>query len=167
MRHVIVDGYNVLHADPVYESLGERDVDAARARLVEDVATWAAGDSRTFVVFDGAGNPTSDGRLHHVAGVAVMFSPAGTDADTVIEALAHRFRSEGHPVLVATSDAQTQNAVMGSGAVRISSAEFARELRGARDEALGQNPSGRRTGRLEDRIDGRVRDVLWRWARGL
>jgi uncharacterized protein len=167
VRHVIVDGYNVLHADGSYEALAERDVDAARARLVEDVATWAAGESRAFVVFDGAGNPASDGKPHHVAGVAVMFSPAGTDADSVIEALARRFRAEGLPVVVATSDAQTQNAVMGSGAVRMSSAELARELRTARDEAASHNPSGRRTGRLEERIDPLVRDVLWRWARGL
>jgi predicted RNA-binding protein with PIN domain len=166
VRHVIVDGYNVLHAYPAYERLLERDVDAARVRLVEDVATWAAGESRAVVVFDGAGNPGSDGRPHHVAHVAVIFSAAGTDADTVIETLAHRYRAEGLPVLVATSDQETQNAVMGSGAVRISSAEFARELADARREAGTHGQAGSARGRLEERIDPLVREVMWRWARG-
>ncbi len=167
MRHLIVDGYNVLHADAVYERLAERDVDAARARLVEDVSAWAAGESRAFVVFDGAGNPASTGRPHHVAGVAVVFSPSGVEADSVIESLAHRFRAEGHDVVVATSDAQTQYAVMGAGAVRMSSAELARELQRDREETSARGESGSRSGRLEERIDPRVRDVLSRWARGL
>ncbi len=166
MRHVIVDGYNVLHAEPEYERLAERDIDVARARLVEDVAAWAAGESRAFVVFDGAGNPRSTGRPHHVAGVAVVFSAAGVDADSVIEALAHRFRAEGHEVVVATSDAETQNAVMGSGALRMSSSELAAELRRSNEEARLSGTSGRPAGRLEERIDPRVRDVLSRWARG-
>lgn len=167
MRHVIVDGYNVLHADAGYQRLAERDIDAARARLVEDVAGWTAGEGRAFVVFDGAANPISTGRPHHVAGVAVIFSPAGVDADSVIESLAHRFRSEGHTVIVATSDAETQNAVMGSGAVRMSSAELARELRQSREETRTHGGSGSRSGRVEERIDPLVRDVLFRWARGL
>lgn len=167
MRHVVVDGYNVLHTDPRYQRLAERDLDAARARLVEDVAAWSQGEARTLVVFDGAGNPASDGRPHHVAGIGVIFSPAGVDADTVIESLAHRFREEGHEVVVATSDAETQNAVMGAGAVRMSSAELGRELAEARLEARGRTASGSSRGRVEERIDPLVRDVLFRWARGL
>jgi predicted RNA-binding protein with PIN domain len=167
MRHLIVDGYNVLHAGPAYEALASRDVDAARARLVEDVAALAAGEARAFVVFDAAGNPEADGRPHHVAGVAVIFSPAGRDADSVIEELAHRFRGQGHEVVVATSDAQTQWAVMGAGAVRMSSAELVRELDGARFEREGGMRAGSASGRLEDRIDRAARDAMWRWARGL
>lgn len=167
LRHVIVDGYNVLHADPRYALLADRDMDAARARLVEDAAAWSTGTARTWVVFDGAGNPASDGRPHHVSGAAVIFSPAGTDADSVIEALAHRFRAEGLPVLVVTSDADTQDAVMGSGATRMSSAEFARELADAREDARAHGRAGTASTRVEERIDPLVRDVLWRWARGL
>jgi predicted RNA-binding protein with PIN domain len=167
VRHLIVDGYNVLRSDPRYDALARSDMDTARVRLVEDVAAYSAGEARAFVVFDGGGNPASDGRPHHVAGVAVVFSAAGTDADSVIEALAHRFRSEGHEVIVATSDAQTQNAVMGAGARRMSSAELARDLAESADETRRHSPHGGRGGRLEDRIEGRAREAMWRWARGL
>lgn len=167
MRHLIVDGYNVLLADPRYAALAEADIDTARARLVEDVAMYAAAETHAFVVFDAGANPASDGRPHHVAGVAIVFSPSGADADSVIESLAHRFRAEGHEVVVATSDAATQNAVMGAGAVRMSSAELTRELAEAAEETRRTRCVGTAAGRLEDRIDPRVRDVLWHWARGL
>lgn len=166
MLHLIVDGYNVLHADPRYRTLAERDPDAARARLVEDVAAWSAGEARAFVVFDAAGNPAADGKPHHLAGIAVIFSPAGTDADSVIEALAHRFRADGHEVTVATSDAATQDAVMGEGVRRMSAAELVAELDGMRREAAEHRAAGSRHGRVEDRIQPAVKDVLWRWARG-
>jgi predicted RNA-binding protein with PIN domain len=166
MRYVIVDGYNVLFREARYAKLAEVDLDAARARLVEDVASWAAGEKRAVVVFDGAGNPGSDGRPHHVAGVTVLFSRAGQDADAVVEALALRYRDAGHTVLVATSDAETQATVMGEGALRMSASEFAGELADARAEAREHASTGSRRGRLEDRIDPDLRERLARWARG-
>jgi predicted RNA-binding protein with PIN domain len=166
MRYVIVDGYNVVFREPRYAALAERDLEAARARLVEDVALWAAEDARAVVVFDAAGNPESDGRPHHVAGVTVLFSRAGQEADAVIEALAHRYRSAGRSVTVATSDAETQATVMGEGALRMSASELAAELAEARESAAQSFRGVRRGGRLEDRIDPALRERLARWARG-
>lgn len=163
MRHLIVDGYNVLFSDPRYAALADGNLDAARARLVEDVAAYVGGGTRAIVVFDGAGSPLSDGRPHHVAGIAVVFSRAGQTADSAIEALAHRFRPSG-AVVVVTSDAETQSVVMGEGAMRMSSSELVREMVAARDDGRAR-PAGRR-GPIEDRIDRVVRERLSRWARG-
>lgn len=162
---VIIDGYNLLHAHPSYSAAANSDIDAARARLVADLAGYAQGGPRTAVIFDGAGNPSSDGAPHHVGALAVIFSPAGVSADTTIEALAARFRERGEQVLVITSDVATRETV-GSGTVSVrSSAEFARELL-AEQADRAESASPKRSMPVSRRIDPDVSERLARWARG-
>jgi len=163
---LIVDGYNVMKAGEPYVSLADRDVDAARARLVSDVAAYAHGEQSALIVFDGAENPHSDGTPHLIAGAEVIFSPFGTDADSVIEQVAGARRSAGYDVTVVTSDAQTQWTVMGAGVKRMSSAEFVSEIAGERAEQNEFNPSGSRKSTISERVDTEVSEVLARWARG-
>lgn len=163
---LIVDGYNVIHHDARYRAMADVDLDAARTRLVEDVAAFATGESRAVVVFDGAGNPMSDGTPHHVAGVSVIFSPSGESADSVVEGLARRSRERGERVTVVTSDAATQFTVFAGEVSRMSSAEFLGTLAETGSEWEEHAPAGSVKGRVEDRIDGDVRATLSRWARG-
>jgi len=165
MRRVIVDGYNLLHADPTFSRLAREDLDGARARLVERVADYCAGEARGTIVFDGGGNPDSDGHPHHVAGVSVIFSPAGQSADSIIETLAARGRERGDAVAVVTSDAQLQWAVFGGSVVRISSAEFLRDLEAEHAERGLHRATASKRSNLADRVDPAVRDTLARWAR--
>lgn len=167
MTRLIVDGYNVLGADESYRSLLDRDPDAARASLVEDVATLAVEAYQATVVFDGRGDLRGDGRPHHVAGVVVVFAGAEQDADSVIESLAFRARERGERAVVATSDAATQRVVMRHGVMRMSSRELVDEMRQARAEWRESAADGASTRtRLEELIDPRTREVLFRWARG-
>lgn len=166
MRRLVVDGYNVLHADDVYRRIAADDLDSARARLVEDVAAFCAGELRGTVVFDGASNPSSDGAPHHVAGVTVLFSRGGESADTVIESLARRSRDRGEGATIVTSDAATQWTVIGGDVTRMSSAEFVRAIRETGRQWTEHSPAGTRKGALQERIDPDVRGVLARWARG-
>lgn len=166
MRLLIVDGYNVIHQTPPYNRIAEEDLDAARLALVSDVAAFAHGEFAATVVFDGHLNPSSDGRPHSIAGVTVIFSRFGADADTVIESLSRTAREAGSDVLVVTSDAQTQWTVLGGGVARMSSAEFAGEIKSEDAEWREHAPAGSSKGRLEDRIGADVRERLSRWARG-
>ncbi|MDZ4170007.1 MAG: NYN domain-containing protein [Coriobacteriia bacterium] len=165
-RRLVVDGYNVIRSTPPYRELALRDLEAARAALVGDVAAYAGGDWDATVVFDGGGNPRSDGEPHSMWGVTVQFSPHGVDADAVIESLARRWRESGDSVEVVTSDAQTQWAVMGGSVVRRSATEFAGELRVAESEWREHTPNGMTKVRIEERIDPDIRATLDRWARG-
>jgi predicted RNA-binding protein with PIN domain len=165
MRRVIVDGYNLLHADPAFSRLADDDLDGARAKLVERVAGYCAGEARGTIVFDGGGNPDSDGHPHHVAGVSVIFSPAGQSADSIIETLAARGRERGDAVTVVTSDAQLQWAVFGGSVVRMSSAEFLRDLDAERAERGSHHSTESHRSNLADRVDPAVRETLARWAR--
>lgn len=166
MERLIVDGYNLIFSDASYATLAADDLDGARARLVEDVAAYCRGEARGTIVFDGGGNPASDGTPHHIAGVLVMFSRAGETADSVIEGLASRARDRGERAVVVTSDAATQWVVMGGSVTRVSSAEFGAMLSaGAQDWASDVPPAGRR-GALQERIAPEVRAALSRWAKG-
>lgn len=166
MRTLIVDGYNVIHQTPPYKAIAEEDLDASRLALISDVSAFSHGDFHTTVVFDGHNNEGSDGRAHTVAGVTVIFSRYGCDADTVIESLSRSAREAGENVVVVTSDAQTQWTVLGGNVARMSSAEFAGEIRTGDAEWREHAPAGSTKGRLADRIDADVRERLSRWARG-
>jgi predicted RNA-binding protein with PIN domain len=164
-EHVLIDGYNLLHAHPRHGAIVAGDIDAARARLVSDLAGYAQGGPRTIVVFDGAGNPASDGTPHHLGALTVIFSPSGVTADATIEGLARRFRDKGERVLVVTSDVATRETVR-SGEVSVrSSASFAEEL-----EQRGQadRDAAHATNRvpMAHRIAPDVSAALDRWAKG-
>lgn len=166
MRTLIVDGYNVIRKTPPYRGLAEDDLENARAALVSDVAAYADRTFNATVVFDGHFNPSSTGIAHQVAGVTVIFSKFGIDADSVIESLARSARQRGDETVVVTSDAQTQWTVMGGSVSRMSSPEFAGELRAQDAEWREHSPAGSTRGRLEDRVDADTRERLSRWARG-
>jgi predicted RNA-binding protein with PIN domain len=166
VRLLIVDGYNVIRQTPPYRDLAEGDLETARAALVSDVAAYSDRTYQTTVVFDGHLNPKSSGVPHQVAGITVVFSRYGTDADSVIESLARTARERGDDVVVVTSDAQTQWVVLGGSVVRMSSPEFAGELRAQDAEWREHSPAGSTRGRLEDRVDADTRQRLSRWARG-
>jgi predicted RNA-binding protein with PIN domain len=166
VRTLIVDGYNVIRQTPPYKAIAEDDLDASRLALVSDVAAFSHGEFRATVVFDGHLNQGSDGQPHAIGGVTVIFSRFGHDADSVIESLARTAREAGDDVVVVTSDAQTQWTVLGGSVARMSSAEFAGEIRSEDAEWREHAPAGSTKGRLEDRIDEAVRDRLSRWARG-
>ncbi len=165
VERLIIDGYNLIFSDTRYASLAKDDLDGARARLVEDVGSYCRGEARVTVVFDGGGNPASDGAPHHIAGVTVLFSRAGETADAVIEALAQRARERGERALVVTSDAETQWVVMGGGVTRVSSAEFIGRLRSGVRDWESDVPAAKRKGIVQDRIAPDVREALSRWAR--
>lgn len=165
-RALLVDGYNVIRSTPPYQHIAEKDLDSARAALVSDVAAFAQGEWEAVVVFDGGGNPHSTGEGHQVAGITVVFSPYGTDADTVLESYSKRIRETGDEVLVVSSDAQLQWAVMGGSVTRRSAAGFSAELRAGASEWQGHNPAGKRRVTIEERLDPVTRDTLARWARG-
>ena len=164
---LVVDGYNIIRSNSGYATMMERDPDLARSRLVEDVAAYAA-NARLMatVVFDGGNNPDSDGAPHHVAGVMVVFSPFGRDADGVIEGLARRWRDRGERVVVATSDGQSQRTVFAPGVTRMSARELAEEM--CADRALWREhaPSGGLKSTVASRVSPSVRETLSRLARG-
>ena len=119
---LVVDGYNVIHCTPRYEKLVydhsddpySSDVhDMARTALINDVAAFARYEA--VIVFDGAGNISSERPNLPARGVRIEFSPTGVSADTVVQKLCIEAREEGRACSVVSSDGTIQAVVMGKG----------------------------------------------------
>jgi predicted RNA-binding protein with PIN domain len=158
-RMLIVDGYNVLRSGSRYRNLPSPDYtddsfNTARERLVNDVIDFAGRTYEAYIVFDGGGNAYSEGQPQSVGRVKIVFSPAGTSADKVIEKLAHEGRARNMEVLVVTSDATIQDTVFGGGVDRMSANGFSREMEMLKEDTrLDDAPVVSRKMTLGERID--------------
>jgi len=174
---LLVDGYNVIRAGGHYEHFLELSPDhsqdtfnAAREALLLDVVSFAGREFATTVVFDGAGNPGSNGEKQIFGTIEYLFSPYGITADTIIERLANKAARDGLEVLVISSDATIQTTVFGRKVTRMSAAGFYNEiesLRSSLDELARQGsntPAQKNT--LAERIDPEVSEKLRRLVRG-
>lgn len=170
-RVLLVDGYNVIRECPRYRPLVDEAVAdpvlhdvyvRARAALVADVAAFAQGSyEATTVVFDGFGNPDPERPPRRTAGIEVVFSPAGVEADAVIERRAAEARAAGCEVTVVTSDAGVQSTVFGDGVARLSSRMFGIEADSLHVQ-IAENALAPRTGgpvhtTVADRLPADVR----------
>jgi predicted RNA-binding protein with PIN domain len=140
MQKIIIDGYNLIHADPGLRRTAARAMDEARRSLLERVRAYLSERRvQVTVVFDGAGGLVDAEAL--VPGrLQVLYSAGGQTADEVIvETL------ESHPnprqYIVVTSDmADIGRRVRAIGAVVMPSSEFLGRMAGpgtaGRDEGV-------------------------------
>lgn len=129
----IVDGYNVIRAGNLYVSDKEQDwtddfFNAARDRLINDIASFVGVDDVAYVIFDAKNNEFSDGKINKVGRVNVIYSKFGADADSEVIRLAVKHRGQNASVFVVTSDASIQFSTMGEGVRRMSALDFCREI---------------------------------------
>lgn len=121
--HLLVDGWNVLHAWPELRGLMRRDRAAARARLVQILtAVHDVEARRVTIVFDGRGPDLAIERPSAEASFSVLTTPAGTTADDVIEQLVAN--SDASACVVATADRAMRETVEAAGATVIGSREL-------------------------------------------
>ena len=184
MPLLVVDGYNVIGADPHYSSLidehagagaladvaslsrdpyGHDSFESARAALMNDVATYAQGRYDAVVVFDAAGNLSDDRPTFAPGGVRMVFSRTGESADTVIERHVVRAREQGRDVLLVTSDNAIRFTVGGIPVTTVSSQLLAHDMQMTNAE-VGVERDDRSHMRMtvEDRLSPESREKLWR-----
>ncbi len=160
-RILIVDGFNVLRSSSRYKNLPaptpdfDSDVlNRARERLINDVVLFAGKEYKATIVFDGGGNVYSTGAPETVGGVRIVFSPAGSSADKVIEKLAFEARQRNIETMVVTSDATIQDTVFGLGVDRMSAEGFAVEMERYHEETrLDDTPATAEKRTIAGRID--------------
>ena len=160
-RILIVDGFNVLRSGSRYKHIAAPTADyeddilnRSREMLIKDVAYFAGKEHQATIVLDGGGNEYSTGETQKIGGVCVVFSPAGSSADKVIEKLAHDARQRKIETLVVTSDATIQDTVFGFGVDRMSAEGFSREMAGYYEEIhLDETPKVAEKRTVAGRID--------------
>ena len=182
MALLVVDGYNVVHGTPRYAALidehagagaladvahlsrdpsGHDPFDRAREALVADVAAYAQGSYEPVVVFDAAGNLSSERPNWSTAGVRVVFSRTGESADTVIERLVTEARHAERDVLLVTSDNTIRYTVGGIPVTTVSSALLAQNMSMVNAGVEEARERGSHTHlSLEDRLDTETRAKL-------
>jgi predicted RNA-binding protein with PIN domain len=104
VRHLLVDGSNILHAWPELRSLAKRDRDTARAQLVQRLAAIHDADRvRVTIVFDGRGAELSIDRPSAEPTFSVVHTSSSLTADDVIEQMVSG-SADATACIVATDD---------------------------------------------------------------
>jgi predicted RNA-binding protein with PIN domain len=140
MQKIVIDGYNVIHADPALRREASKGMEGARAALLGRLRVYIADkDVQITVVFDGAGGMVDaesvvPGRLQ------VLYSASGQSADALIVSTLHEHPNPREYIVVTSDMADIGRAVGAAGAVVMSSPEFLERLDGPRSAATA--PAG-------------------------
>ena len=110
--HVIIDGFNIIHAWPTFRPLLKRGLDVAAGRLLDAVRILHdfEGNALT-IVFDGQGSTISINHPEELTSLTLVYSPAGTTADTIIERFLARAPSAADWVVASGDGAIAQSAL--------------------------------------------------------
>ena len=128
---LLIDGYNLIFAEPGLKQIAAGSLDAARTRLLDRISNYCGLTGKdAIVVFDGyraAGNP---GTKTEYANIRVIFTQEGESADAYIERIADEI-GKNETVSVVTGDTMIRISAMRSGILRIMPGEFIYELQNA------------------------------------
>lgn len=164
-RLLIVDGYNLIFTTDRYKKWRESDLELARVKLIEDLATLKAlHDYVIVLVFDAAKTDARARTNAQILGIDVWFTRAGETADALIEKMVTQSDFEGD-VIVATSDYSQQKVIFRPGVLRKSSRELAAEFE-VTDQDMEATAKKRTRFRLEERLDSALRRALERIVSG-
>ena len=147
-RHLIVDGYNVIFSWDSLRHLAQEDAAAARDQLMDILCSWSAfTHSEVVLVFDGYKLPGNPGERFYYKGIHVVYTKEHETGDMYIERLLQDI-GKNEQVRVVTSDALIQLSAVRSGILRLSAAEFEREVASSHAEIqqILENLRGRRQG---------------------
>ena len=126
--YLLIDGYNIIFSWDELKEIAKDSLEDARNMLVDRICAYKAmRPCEVIVVFDAYKVKGNRGEVEKVHNITVVYTKEAQTADAYIEKVAHELGRKHH-VQVATSDYLEQLIILGSGAVRISSAAFIREI---------------------------------------
>jgi len=155
-KHLLIDGYNIIHAWPDLHTVLVADLEAAVQRLCGAVRVIHDFEGvRTTIVLDGKSDEIAIERPSGQLSFSCLYTPHGVTADCLIEQLVGNARDPA-AVRVATDDAMIRESVSAAGALALSSG-------GLLDWA---EACGERQGEYLSRYRAR-HDNQWRTDRGV
>lgn len=126
--YVLVDGYNVIFAWDELKRLADTDLGAARGRLMEILCNYSAYTKNNVVlVFDAYKVPGNTGERFDFHNIHVVYTKERELGDVYIEKLISEI-GKNDRVRVVTSDNLIQLSAVRFGVLRMSAAEFEREV---------------------------------------
>jgi small GTP-binding protein len=126
--YIVIDGYNFIFAGDTWRKLAEKDISLARDTLIRLMCDYSAFKRcKVVIVFDAYKRHGGEGSTERCGDVTVVFTKEAETADAYIEKFTHDMAGE-HRIRVVTSDREEQLVVLGSGGLRVSAAEFSKEM---------------------------------------
>ncbi len=126
--YIIIDGYNFIFANESLRKAAESDISRARDVITRMMCDYTAFHRcKAIIVFDAYKRKGGEGSAEECGNVSVVYTKETETADSFIEKKTHDL-AEKNTVRVVTSDMQEQLMVLGSGGLRVSAAEFYKEL---------------------------------------
>jgi uncharacterized protein len=167
MDILLVDGYNIIGSWPELQELKNKDLAAARDRLVEKMAEFQGYTGyRVIVVFDAYGVQGLEKKYKNYQ-IDVIFTKENETADERIEKLAIALSNRRTQIHVATSDFTEQWAIFGQGALRISARELQIEMNSI-ERAIGNQVENIKEEKplTKISISKEVAEIFEKWRRG-
>jgi uncharacterized protein len=153
---LIVDAYNVMHADEGIAALMDDDLEAAREVLIARMSEYGEREGCSIeAVFDAGGREGGLSREKRSGRLTVTYTAKGQSADDYIEKLIYRSSGPTASTTVVTGDYAQQKIAQGAGVLRLPPREFlsqmeeaGRELR----EDISPTRGPRKRSKLSDRL---------------
>jgi predicted RNA-binding protein with PIN domain len=167
MDILLVDGYNIIGSWPELQELKNKDLAAARDRLVEKMAEFQGYTGyKVIVVFDAYGVQGLEKKYKNYQ-IDVIFTKENETADERIEKLAIALSNRKTQIHVATSDFTEQWAIFGQGALRISARELQIEMN-LIEKDIGNKVENIKEGKplTKITISKEVAEIFEKWRRG-
>lgn len=167
MNILLVDGYNIIGAWTELKELRDKDLAAARDRLIEKMAEFQAYSGfRVIVVFDAYGVQGLEKKYKNYK-VEVVFTKENETADERIEKMAIELNNRKTQIHVATSDYTVQWGIFSQGALRISARELLTEMN-AIEKGIKNNVKKIQEGKPASKIpiSTEVAEIFEKWRRG-
>ena len=129
-KYILVDCYNVIHANEKMSELANENLDAARGVLLDMLCNYQGFMGCDLIaVFDAykvPGNTTTTSKYNNIY---VVYTKENQTADAYIERTTHEMvNRENADVTVISSDGLVQRIIMGDGARRVSARDFFDEM---------------------------------------
>lgn len=164
---LLVDGYNIIGAWPELRELKDKDLSAARDRLIERMAEYQAYTGfRVIIVFD-AHFVKGIERKYKNSKVEIIFTKENESADERIEKLAIDLNNIKTQIHVATSDYTEQWVIFGQGALRKSARELLNEMNhinGEIKKKVKKTTEKKPTAKIA--LTDEVAEIFEKWRRG-
>jgi predicted RNA-binding protein with PIN domain len=159
-RLTIIDGYNVIHADPGLLHLQRRSLELARNTLITRLSSNPSlrNDDVT-VVFDGTRGGSAYESVEHHGRIRVIYSRFGETADEVIKRLVNSAPGEVR-VISNDNDLRSHAASRGGTAVRVAPRRPPRPPADDEDEDLPRRTNKKGPARRPKKRD-RQREPYW------
>lgn len=144
---MLIDGYNIIHDWDELKEIASENIDAARDRLIDILASYQGyRDILMIVVFDAYKREEHFETIEKKGNLHIVYTKTAQTADSYIEKSAHKMAKD-YKITVATSDGLEQLIVSGAGALRMSARELYREVKHTlrtREEEMKLNNMRRR-----------------------